>query len=84
MLPGLFLLSGIMRAIAAGIFLRRFKEVRLVEPIRHRDLIYRVSHIRPVAGATFSLITGPFREQPEIRNRDPRDKNRPGGSNLES
>jgi MFS family permease len=63
MLPVLFLISGIMRAIAAGVFLRRFKEVRPVEPIRHRDLIFRVSHIRPIAGATFSLITGLFRDQ---------------------
>ena len=63
MLPALFLISGLMRAISAGVFLRKFKEVRPVEPIRHRDLIFRVSHIRPIAGATFSLITGLFREQ---------------------
>jgi MFS family permease len=63
MLPVLFLISGLMRAISAGVFLRKFKEVRLVEPIRHRDLIFRVSHIRPIAGATFSLITGLFRER---------------------
>jgi hypothetical protein len=46
-----------------GVFLRRFREVRPVEPIRHRDLIFRVSHIRPIAGATFSLFTGLFLEQ---------------------
>jgi MFS family permease len=63
MLPVLFLISGFMRAISAGIFLRRFREVRPVEPIRHRDLIFRISHIRPIAGATFSLMTGLFREQ---------------------
>jgi MFS family permease len=74
MLPVVFLLSGVMRAIAAGIFLKRFKEVRPVEPIRHRDLIYRISQIRPVAGATFSLITGLFREQPKRQKRNPKDK----------
>ena len=83
MLPVLFLLSGIMRATAAGIFLHRFKEVRPVEPIRHRDLIYRVSQIRPIAGATFSLITGLFREQPQMQNRNPKNKNRMGGLNLD-
>jgi hypothetical protein len=63
MLPVIFLISGIMRMIAAGVFLRKFKEVRPVEPIRHRDFIFRISHIRPIAGATFSLMTGLFREQ---------------------
>ena len=63
MLPVIFLISGIMRMIAAAIFLRKFKEVRPVEAIRHRDLIFRISHIRPIAGATFSLMTGLFRDQ---------------------
>ena len=65
MLPVIFLISGIMRMIAAGIFLRKFKEVRPVEPIRHRDFIFRISHIRPIAGATFSLMTGLFRDHRE-------------------
>jgi len=65
MLPVIFLISGIMRMIAAGIFLRKFKEVRPVEPIRHRDFIFRITHIRPIAGATFSLMTGLFREHKE-------------------
>lgn len=54
----IFFLSGILRLIAAGFFLRKFKEVRPVESIRHRELIYRVTHIKPIAGATFSLIAG--------------------------
>lgn len=70
MLPMIFLISGVMRLIAAGIFLRKFKEVRPVEPIRHRDLIFRISHIRPIAGATFSLFTGLFREHKEIKKKD--------------
>jgi len=62
-LPVIFLISGFIRLIAAGILLREFREVRPVEPIRHRELLFRVSHIRPIAGATFSLFTGLFREQ---------------------
>jgi MFS family permease len=59
----IFLISGIMRLIAAALFLPRFKEVRTVEPIRRRDLIFRISQIRPIAGATFSLFTGLFRDK---------------------
>lgn len=66
-LPVIFLLSGVLRLIAAALFLPRFREVRPVEPIRHRELIFRVSHLRPIAGATFSLITGLFGEREEKR-----------------
>jgi MFS family permease len=62
-LPLLFLISGLIRIVAAGILLRQFREVRPVEPIRHRELVFRVSHIRPIAGATFSLFTGLFHEK---------------------
>jgi len=67
MLPVIFLISGIIRMIAAGIFLQKFKEVRPVEPIRNRDFIFRISHIRPIAGATFSLMTGLFGEHRETQ-----------------
>jgi len=60
-LPIIFVLSGGMRLVAAALMLRKFREVREVEPISHRDLIYRVSHMKPIAGATFSLLTGPIR-----------------------
>ncbi len=66
MLPVIFLISGLLRLIAAGIFLRKFKEVRPVEPIHYRELIFRVSHIKPIAGATFSLFTGLFREHKKV------------------
>lgn len=62
-LPVIFLLSGLMRLTAAAFMIRKFKEVRTVEPIRHRELLYRVSHIKPIAGATFSLFTGTSREE---------------------
>jgi len=70
MLPVVFLISGILRLIAAGVFLRKFKEVRPVEPIRHMELIFRISHMKPLAGATFSLFTGPFRESKRGREKD--------------
>jgi MFS family permease len=56
----IFLISGIIRLVASAVFLRKFIEVRPVEPIEHKELIYRVSHIKPLAGATFSLLTGIF------------------------
>ncbi len=63
MLLIVFLISGIIRFIAAYSFLRKFREVRDVEPIGHGELIFRISHIKPVAGATFSLSTGLFGHQ---------------------
>lgn len=61
-LPAIFVLSGLMRLAAAGLMLRKFREVRPVEEISHRDLIYRITNIKPIAGATFSLLAGPFRD----------------------
>lgn len=68
MLPVIFLISGLMRFVAAALFLRKFKEVRTVEPIRHRELIFRISHIKPIAGATFSLFTGQLKENKTKKN----------------
>lgn len=67
-LPVIFLISGCMRLLAAALFLRKFKEVRPVEPIGHRELIFRVSHLRPIAGATFSLLTGLFGDREKKEN----------------
>jgi len=61
-LPAIFLLSGLMRLVAATVLLSKFKEVRPVEPIRGSELIFRVSHLKPIAGATFSLFTGRRRD----------------------
>jgi MFS family permease len=58
-----FLISGIMRLAAATLFLPKFKEVRPVEAIGHGELVFRVSHIKLFAEATFSLFTGLFDEQ---------------------
>ena len=60
MLPVIFMISGLMRLVAAGIFLRKFKEVRPVEPIRHRELILRVSHIKPIASRRLQTLYRSF------------------------
>lgn len=52
----LFLISGLLRLGAALLLLPRFREVRQVEPIRHRRLIFQVVHLRPISGFSF----GPF------------------------
>jgi MFS family permease len=82
MLPVVFLVSGLIRLVAAGLFLRKFKEVRPVEPIRHRDLIFRVSHIRPIAGATFSLFTGLFRQGRDSRKETGKEQMPPSSNTL--
>ncbi|MBW1783563.1 MAG: MFS transporter, partial [Deltaproteobacteria bacterium] len=68
-LPLIFLISGIIRFVSAGFFLKKFREVRPVEPISHSDLIFSMSQIRPIAGATFSLFTGHRRHSPDRQNR---------------
>ncbi len=65
MLLMVFLISGVMRLAAAAIFLTKFKEVRPVEAIGHGELVFRVSNIKSLAEATFSLMTGLFNEQKE-------------------
>jgi MFS family permease len=52
-LQAVFLISGVMRLTASALLLNKFKEVRPVEP-----LIFRISQIRPIAGATFHPFTG--------------------------
>ncbi len=58
-----FLISGILRLLTTAFFLPLFQEVREVEPISHRELIFRITALRPIAGATFALFTG--RTDPE-------------------
>lgn len=53
-----FVISGLLRLITALTFLRLFREVREVAPIRHRDLIFRITHLRAQAGISFGLVTG--------------------------
>jgi len=65
----IFLISGLLRLATAAGLLRKFHEVREVESIRSRDLIFRVSHIKPIAGATFHLLTYFFRESREDKGK---------------
>jgi MFS family permease len=58
----IFALSGLGRLVAAALLLHRFRELRPVEAIGHRELIFRITHLRPIAGATFSVLTGRFGE----------------------
>ena len=57
-LPALFFISGLVRIAAGLALLRTFKEVRDVRPFSVRDLLYRVSAIRPISGMKFDLFTG--------------------------
>jgi len=52
-----FLLSGLMRVTISALLLNKFKEVRPVEP-----LIFRISALKPIAGATFHPFTGYVRK----------------------
>lgn len=63
----IFLISGLLRLLTAALFLRIFHEVREVEQIRSRELAYRVTHIKPIAGATFNIMTYFFRERKQDR-----------------
>jgi hypothetical protein len=65
----IFLLSGIFRLVASAVFIRKFKEVREVEAIGNTDLFFRVAHIKPIAGFTFNLFTGLFRENKKSGSR---------------
>ena len=56
----LFLISGFARIVASALLLRKFREVRPVEPIGDGQLIFHISHLKPIAGATFNLVAGLF------------------------
>ncbi len=66
-----FVISGLLRLMTASQLLKKFHEVREVESVRSRDLIFRVSHIKPIAGATFNLMTYFFRDQREGGKKEP-------------
>ncbi len=58
LLPVIFLISGLIRVGATSVLLRKFKEVREVEPIRYRDLLLHITHLRPLIVALLSLCSG--------------------------
>lgn len=57
-LQWLFLISGVLRLCMSFIFLPSIREMREVEPLTLRELIFRVSSIRPISGLRFDLFTG--------------------------
>ncbi len=57
-LQWLFLFSGVLRLIISIIFLPTIMEIRDVEPITFKDLIFRISSIRPISGVKFDIFTG--------------------------
>jgi MFS family permease len=75
----IFLVSGLLRLATTSLLLRKFHEVREVESIRSRDLVFRISHIKPIAGATFHLLTYFFRESREEKKK----KNQSGNEEKE-
>jgi MFS family permease len=50
-----FLISGLIRMVIL-VFLTSFKEVREVRAIKGRDLVYRISYMRPLSGAVFGVL----------------------------
>jgi MFS family permease len=53
----LFIISALVRLLAAIIFLPRFREVSEVEPIKHFELLFRITGLRPISGVSFGIIT---------------------------
>lgn len=49
-------ISGCLRVLTVGKFLASFKEVREVEWIRNRDLIFEILHVRALSGLAFRPI----------------------------
>jgi len=52
----LFVLSALLRMLAAYLFLNRFAEVREVEHTSSREIIIRIAHLRPLHGITFRPV----------------------------
>lgn len=52
-----FLISAFARIMIALFFLHRFKEVRAVQSATRRDIVFRITAIRPISGATFGIVS---------------------------
>ncbi|MBN8548151.1 MAG: MFS transporter [Deltaproteobacteria bacterium] len=59
-----FVISGLVRVFASLLLLPQFSEVRSVERIDHRELIFRITNIASIAGVTFSILPGTRRRRP--------------------
>jgi MFS family permease len=58
-LLAIFVVSSALRLIAVLCFLDWFREVREVEAITNRDLLFRIVRLQPAMGATFGLHEPP-------------------------
>lgn len=58
-IPAIILISAVLRLVLLIIWEPRFREVRTdVEPVRHYELIFRVSHMRPAQGMNVGVLYG--------------------------
>ncbi len=53
-----FAFSGACRILVLIGMLRLFKEVRAVENIGQRELIFRITSLRPLSGVSYGIVTG--------------------------
>jgi len=67
----LMFISGILRILTCFLFLPLFREVRDVDAIRHRDIIFRVTQIRPLSGASFAFFNRGHGKKEEAANLPP-------------
>lgn len=56
-----FLISCVLRALIVIFMLPRFREVKEVVHIHTRELMFRITNVRPISGATFSFIAESIR-----------------------
>lgn len=61
-----FVLSTIARLAVSLAFLPRIREVRAVEPVALREIVFRVTRFRPIAGLVFEIVSG-VKKNPDDR-----------------
>jgi MFS family permease len=66
----IFILSGLLRLLGVIFLLPLFKEVRSVDEISHRELIFRVTSLRPLSGISFGIVTGGLRKLSHRKKRN--------------
>ena len=59
----IFLVSGLLRFIAVMTLLPRFREVRVVQPIRTKELLFRIVEVTPLIGSSFDVISSRWRKR---------------------
>ncbi len=71
-IPAIILVSAVLRLLLLIIWEPRFREVRTdVEPVRHHQLIFRLSHMRPAQGMNVGVLYGA--EEPSVAEADAQD-----------